>query len=1173
MGFRTVESDERQHPRPKSLARQEVRRYLRDHLGWLPGFPLERTPDGSPGLGWCTVGSETAKAYQIVIDRDFLRRATNALAKLRTRFAEPLTRELPDASRWLQRIETLLELLKRPVHEGTRVPFEAVLERGCFSRRCVQDADRLHRDAPSLERLIRAILFHELSGIPEPQREPWQWLEQHREVLVALTNVVPDQLAEVSPGDDRGSDQNPFGTRAFRIQLLLYFLRHEMSSPGMQMFAALFTQSSTWELPSDKCYVPIAQMVDQVSAILEGNKAQDEVAADEERITVGHQLHQFLSGLLVRKPDERRDWLIWLESVLPENFPAIVETVAEDVRRLEKSLRTLLRDYQRGYLDPPSSTLERRLVQQSMEYQPSPLVRRWIAPLVRLLERQAEASWHPRQRKTWFDFACHVDSLEPRLRSSLLLHWSHALFSMFDASPSRKQSFDRVLQQCSGWFAASPPGPILRAHWQEQVELKKNRHSETEIVAFWVSRRIVGDELKRTFALVDTLTQRGVKHLPTPLLRALHRFAAVISDPEQAADWVSRVAHEDSLASFEAMDLEASLLLAGGDLQLATKLLVKIEEHSLASDQVLPLARAFHSTRLRRRLVEAIEHGRSEWIMKLAAAEKRTRAALATIPAAASTVLDRPEIAAASSQAWMGRYPAVFHDRLKELACYTSDAASITGTLIGSWFPLDEEIRDEIASLTALRETVLDWRKRLSLEKRIANFQQRLATSPQWGAKKIENLRQKLEQRLDHEALESIFRQSREVAKKKVFEALGDQGNWGLEDRWFEEPDFGIIREILELPPHHRALGLRLLKEASAHGLAGFFQEEPNVRFLRRMERLGIRTEAWLGNELEVRQQTEQGVPYRIAFTNDVQDYLLMGHHFGTCLSPGSVNFFATISNAVDVNKRVVYGKTEDQKVIGRCLLALTDQGRVLVYRQYAHEKTSQFEQGVEQFSRELVQAMGTELSSAGKVSMLLAQRWYDEGPQPLAERRDFAARLQGIEARIEQMTAEEVWGALVESFGSETSLRIDALSILQQDTWMQRREVAILLIERLGFDPSIDLANRLRLAVKVDEVGSIDLALRLISDQDPHRLLELLRRSSCNDCEAFHAIGTFQAVYRLLVEHSPSRALRLIRATRDSAVRSDQEETLASRRQVLSMIHRRFGRLRQARVRGGNGG
>ena len=69
----------------------------------------------------------------------------------------------------------------------------------------------------------------------------------------------------------------------------------------------------------------------------------------------------------------------------------------------------------------------------------------------------------------------------------------------------------------------------------------------------------------------------------------------------------------------------------------------------------------------------------------------------------------------------------------------------------------------------------------------------------------------------------------------------------------------------------------------------------------------------------------ERGV-VTVSLEDDPIHVMHMGTPFQTCLSPDDFNFFSAISNAADINKRVIFARDSKKQVVGRCLLALSDE-------------------------------------------------------------------------------------------------------------------------------------------------------------------------------------------------------------------------------------------------------
>lgn len=134
---------------------------------------------------------------------------------------------------------------------------------------------------------------------------------------------------------------------------------------------------------------------------------------------------------------------------------------------------------------------------------------------------------------------------------------------------------------------------------------------------------------------------------------------------------------------------------------------------------------------------------------------------------------------------------------------------------------------------------------------------------------------------------------------------------------------------------------------------------------------------------------------------DDPLEVLNMGAPFRTCLSPGDINFFAALVDAADVNKRVLYGRTREGTVVGRCLLGLTDTGGIVTYHPYCHDARQGFPAAARAFVGELARAMGTRALPAGQVPALLASEWYCDGPEDLTGALAFLAAGSAFRAAL----------------------------------------------------------------------------------------------------------------------------------------------------------------------------
>ena len=286
-------------------------------------------------------------------------------------------------------------------------------------------------------------------------------------------------------------------------------------------------------------------------------------------------------------------------------------------------------------------------------------------------------------------------------------------------------------------------------------------------------------------------------------------------------------------------------------------------------------------------------------------------------------------------------------------------------------------------------------------------------------------------------------------------------------------------------------------------------------------------------------------------------DHLLMGFHFGTCLSPDDFNFFSTVANAVDLNKRVVYGKTLDGRIVGRCLFAINDSGGILTFRRYAHEEREDFGEAVDQFADELASRMNTHLATGGEVSNLVADDWYNDGPIATSAgifkesgelrsilRDDHSANR--IEKLFELVPREMVRDRLSE--------------FLQLPELRENAELRGEFASRFVSD-ELPRGLQLRVSVASFHGGHMSSAFQVLRRLGWKQTIQQLRRMNCDVCSCFHDLGSYHDVFTMLVEYNPTFAIRAIRACRPTSIRKDSEDADRARRHAIAAAHQKLGR------------
>ena len=96
----------------------------------------------------------------------------------------------------------------------------------------------------------------------------------------------------------------------------------------------------------------------------------------------------------------------------------------------------------------------------------------------------------------------------------------------------------------------------------------------------------------------------------------------------------------------------------------------------------------------------------------------------------------------------------------------------------------------------------------------------------------------------------------------------------------------------------------------------------------------------------------------------------------GSCLRLGGGHEWATITNALDVNKRVLYAENEKGAILGRRLITMSDQGHILQYTVYNNTPEIDLDTLFEKFTLELAQRCNAKVANDGEVSVLVGEDW-----------------------------------------------------------------------------------------------------------------------------------------------------------------------------------------------------
>jgi len=142
-----------------------------------------------------------------------------------------------------------------------------------------------------------------------------------------------------------------------------------------------------------------------------------------------------------------------------------------------------------------------------------------------------------------------------------------------------------------------------------------------------------------------------------------------------------------------------------------------------------------------------------------------------------------------------------------------------------------------------------------------------------------------------------------------------------------------------------------------------------------------------IGNNLErirIAQQQEDESDYEgkivLEIETDPFHVLFMGEYgFASCLSLRGSNVWSAVSNAIDIDKAVVWARDPAGNIVGRRLIALTPQGLVS-YRTYTNRHGLSLDGFFEKFLDAYAEHCGTKVTHRVSPAPLLSDDWYDDG-------------------------------------------------------------------------------------------------------------------------------------------------------------------------------------------------
>lgn len=652
--------------------------------------------------------------------------------------------------------------------------------------------------------------------------------------------------------------------------------------------------------------------------------------------------------------------------------------------------------------------------------------------------------------------------------------------------------------------------PHLLDPWRDAIDDTNRSHLDDELVESLARR----SDIERLVTALGSLAQRG------PVSR---------DDAVNAATWIA-VGVPASLTC----EIVVALRKANDRWEISTaRMVVALAEG--ATDDIVALAPAvfaitsaldYREALNLGRLVEHAARSGAAWLARAAFVANQGKAlveAACILPALPRA--SWPALAVARRPSWIDRYPAALTAVLHRLAAVDSEAERTAARRLAADLPKPADLLREV---TALRGKA---HRTIAQDKRLASLERRLVAPRLPSPARLARLADKLERATVTIGLARFTVQANAAATERMERTFGANLPQPLDRRTQE-----IVLGLLSLDEPDRVLAGRLLRVRTGPRPWDLRDDPANATFLAAMHDAGVDPTPWLDSTPSAVTAAD-GTLLELALCSDPLEVFAMGAHFQTCLSPDGGNFFSVLANAADINKRVLYAR-QDGRVIGRCLLAITEGFALLTFNPYCHDGALDFATCVRGFALDLAARMKTCVVALGEVRRLVARDWYDDGP------RDLVGRFRALdESALDLAHADP--STVVDRLRTSLGHELDdvTLPIVLGLHSLQRRPELVAQLAPFVMAARSPLVHRISAALALD-AGERALAARLLGDHGD-------------------LIGNEHYAWptgKLLALLHPVRALAQLRASRRRGVRGWRDESgdrIAVAAVAMEALHR----------------
>ncbi|WP_050030214.1 hypothetical protein [Verrucomicrobium sp. BvORR034] len=189
--------------------------------------------------------------------------------------------------------------------------------------------------------------------------------------------------------------------------------------------------------------------------------------------------------------------------------------------------------------------------------------------------------------------------------------------------------------------------------------------------------------------------------------------------------------------------------------------------------------------------------------------------------------------------------------------------------------------------------------------------------------------------------------------------------------------DFHSLLMARSVTTRRRTLN-RTLRMVADQPAATLHHHPANARWLQTLPPQ-VREHWQSGFEVE-RTLTKEGT-VRLALEHNLQEKLKLGTYAKSCLAPGGAWDKSAVAVALDVNKHVLYARNSEQKVVGRQLIAISSNLRLVCFEVYPARCSAELKSLFATYDLALAQYLGLPLHRSGEyeIEQLHGLDWYDD--------------------------------------------------------------------------------------------------------------------------------------------------------------------------------------------------